>query len=321
MPLNAPSDRNLTTSQSWALQRPKETLPWGKPPAAPHKGCTSSATLSKLSLQGLSGLSYWWELSQHLLWAQQSLFTHLDPPLCSQVHPLTIHGPIHPSAQPHASPYLCAHHPRIHHWSPQSPPPQLPPQPWPRRPASPQGSRAVRGGGSKPPVLSPPPILPASGSEPPVLSLPPILPVSPSPLTWFPSLHPRCILGHLEPRVDQQVWVCVAPRSHGPRLWAPVSLGSPCPPGPAAPALVQTPGSPGGGASVLRTAHARSVPRTRGALPSSSRAGGHLVPRRGFPLSALPMGKLRPGDGHGFLSAQGITCLEVCSLARMGCGG
>ena len=124
------------------------------------------------------------------------------------------------------------------------------------------------------------------------------------------------ILGNLEPRlvlpctawVAQQVWVPAAPGSHGPRLWVLMSPGFPCPPGPAAPALVQTSRPPARGASVSCTSHTRPVPRTPGgALPSSSCPGGHPVPRRGFPPSALPMRKLRPGDAHGFLSAQGIT--------------
>ena len=139
-----------------------------------------------------------------------------------------------------------------------------------------------------------------------------------------------CILGNLEPClvppctawVAQQVWVPAAPGSHGPRLWVLMSPGFPCPPGPAAPALVQTSRPPARGASVSCTSHTRPVPRTPGgALPSSFCPGGHPVPRRGFPPSALPMRKLRPGDAHGFLSAQGITCLEVCSLVRMGWGG
>lgn len=65
--------------------------------------------------------------------------------------------------------------------------------------------------------------------------------------------------------------------------------------------------------------HSGPEPRTPGGpLSSSPPLGGHPVPRRGFPPSALPMGKLRPGDGHGFLSTQGVTfSSDTCSWVRM----
>lgn len=300
-----PSDRNLTTYQSWALQRPKETLPWGKPPCCSpnrlHFLChTKQALPSGAYLVCPTGGSF-----LNTCCGRGRACLHISTHPCSQVHPLTIHGPIHPSTQPHASLYPCANHPRTHHRSPQSPPPQLPPQPRPGRPASPQGSKAVTGGGSKPPVLSPPP----SSRSAPRLSLGPQVSIpDASSATW--SLR----------------WTS---RSGSPWLLGPTAPGSGllCLLGPHVPQVLPPqlwcrPPDPQLEEHLSRIPHMHALcPGPRGALPSSSRAGGHPVPRRGFPLSALPMGKLRPGDGHGFLSAQGIMCSEVCSLARMGCGG
>lgn len=90
--------------------------------------------------------------------------------------------------------------------------------------------------------------------------------------------------------------------SHGPRLWVLMSPGFPCPPGPAAPALVQTSRPPAGGASVSCPSHMRPVPRTRGGpspaplvLEDTLSRGGASLP---WPYREETEARLSQRPGH-----------------------
>ena len=133
------------------------------------------------------------------------------------------------------------------------------------------------------------------------------------------------ILGNLEPRlvlpptawVAQQVWVPAAPGPTAPGSGFLCLLGSHVPQV-LPPQLWCRPPDPQLKEHLSRAPHTCALCQGPvGGLPQLRSSWRTRCPEAGLPSLGLTERKLRPG----FLSAQGITCLEVCSLARMGWSG